>query len=264
MQETTLGVLKNHLPIGISDRPKRDFTFRNWTLEQEKKISEFRKANRSHGAFVNKVLCYMLESLAGEDFNTADDGRKQLMLNQMSLMDVLYMYIYLRYDQLDSGIRLHVTCPACGKVNKDFVADMNGLDVKTIDGKDAPLQELVLKKPFELEKTKVEIIKVRRTPWDAMEKATDEVTTNNGKMMELIFDHSIVGINNEEGFTDIQALLKNLHKKDFERLSALMVKHNAGPSLIVHDNCKFCGSEFYQQLDWSYDSFFGASSLPVE
>lgn len=272
MKETLMKDLGSVLPIGNPKMKSKDFSFKFWGLNEEKEIAEIKKKITSHGDFVNKVLVKMLNSFGGETFdgeNKEQSDMLRLKLNQLPLMDVLYMYIYLRYDQLDENIRMNVGCSSCGRVNKDFVANMENLDIDVIEwgpeGDDEVI-EYVLKKPFTLGNEEIKLLKIRRTPWDAMERATDEITVNAGKMMELVFDHSICGVNDEEGpgAVNMHELLKKLHKRDFERLSGKIHKHNAGPNLVISDKCKYCGSEFYQQLDWSYDNFFATSSLPLD
>lgn len=265
MKILTLGEYKNNLPIGIDkDSNDKSFSFRSWGLNEEKEISEMKQKSDNMGTFVNKILCFMLKDLAGSNFIEKSENEKLIMLNQMKLMDVLYLYIYLRFDQLDECLRMDVTCPTCGKLNKDFIADLKGLDISVIEANDDEKISYELKKKFTINETDIKIINFKRTPWDAMEKATDDIFGNSGKMMELIFNYSITGINNQSDFIDLSDILKGIRKKDFEKLSNKMNQHNAGPKLQISDNCKFCKKVFFQQLNWSYDDFFGSSSLPQD
>lgn len=262
MQRVTLKELSNNLPIGLKGREKKNFSFKSWGLNEEKHISEMKRKAGNMGSFVNNVLCYMVQDLAGENFAAKTNDEKMLTINQMKMMDILYVYIYLRYDQLDEHVRMDIGCPTCGKLNKDFVADLSGLDVDLPEATDLDTCEYHLKAPVKFGDLDIEMIKIARTPWDAMERANDEVTTNSGKLMELIFKHSIIGVNDVTGHIDVDKLMQNFKKRDLERLSLIITKHNAGPSLNVSDKCKYCRSIFFKQLDWSYDNFFGSSSLP--
>jgi hypothetical protein len=268
MEKLTLEHLKNKLPLGMGAAERADFSFQKWGFEEEKKIGELKKQSSRMGPFVSSVLALMLKNLGKHDFSSSafELPQKLLVLNQMRMMDVLYMYIYLRYDQLDDQVRLDVGCPSCGKVNKDFVASLNGLDVNCL-GKDEKVDAIIdykLRKPFQIGNDLIEVIKVKRTLWDAMEKTTDEISSNSGALMQLIFEHSIAGVNDEVGYVDHEKLLEGMLKIDIERLSKVITKHNGGPMLILEGKCKFCGAPFYKQLDWSYDSFFGSSSLPQD
>jgi len=283
MKETTLGEWGNKLPIGIKGKSRRDFTFKSWGLDEEKEISEMKRKSTTMGPFVNQLLSYMIKDFCGESFENKDINEKLITFNQLILSDVLYMYLYLRYDQLDELVRMDVTCNNCGKINKDFTANMEGLDVDVLDVEtvkivnpvktDSPKQpeapdnfSYKLRKPFKLGDDKIEVstIKLKRTPWDAMERASDEVTTNQGMLTELIFQNSIVGINDEIGYVDMDKLLKGFRKTDFERMSNAINKYNGGPTLRISDKCRYCSIHFYKQLDWGYDSFFGSSSLPQD
>ena len=150
-------------------------------------------------------------------------------------------------------------------MNKNFVANLGGLDVDVPEKKDSLIGEYKLRKPFKItdkDAEDVKLLKFCRTPWSAMDTADDEVTTNQGMIMELMFSKSITGTDGEEGYIDIEVINKKIRKRDFEFLSNEMQKHNAGPTLAIEGKCKYCPTKFFRQLDWNYDSFFGSSSLP--
>jgi len=159
-----------------------------------------------------------------------------------------------------------VGCPGCGRMNNNFTASLGGLDIDVPDDDDDLISKYDLKKPFKIadeDADNVKFIKFTRTPWFAMDTADDEVTTNQGKIMELMFTKSIVGTDAEEGFIDVEVINKKIRKRDFEFLSNSIQKHNAGPSLSIEGKCHYCPTKFFRQLDWSYDVFFGSSSLPT-
>lgn len=270
MRKTTLEKLGPNLPIPLPPTKDQkfttDFSFKSWGLSEDKTIGEIKRKAQYMGPFINKVLGLMLHKCGGVDFAASDDSKKEYMLNQMPMMNVLYMWIYLRYDQLDEMIRLDVGCPGCGRMNKNFTASLAGLDVDVVEKDDKEIAEYVLKKTFTLDKKDSEVVKnlkIRRTPWEAMDRADDETTTNQGKITELIFHKSIVGCNDETGYVDFEKVAKKIRKRDIERLSIEIQDHNAGPSLAIEGKCAFCPVTFFRQLDWSYDTFFGNSSLPA-
>lgn len=267
MKKITLKELGNNIPIPLPDSKDTTFDFLSWGLKEEKEIGELKRKSQFMGPFINEVLAKMIVRCAGVDFASMNHQQRILFLYKMPMMDILYMWIYLRYDQLDEMIRLNVGCPGCGRMNDNFEANLEGLDVECVEDGDNPLADYKLRKPFKLEEEdadNIKVLKVKRTPWGAMDKADDEVTTNQGLIMDLMFRHSIVGWDDEEGYLDFDKLTNGLRKRDFERLSTVIQKHNAGPTLALEGKCNFCPTKFYRQLDWSYDNFFGSSSLPID
>ena len=267
MKRTTLGELGNHLPIPLEGNKDTSFTFKSWGLKEEKEINEIKRRTQYTGPFIAEVLVKMLERCAGEDFTKMEPHTAIYEIYKMPFMDVIYLWIYLRYDQLDPHLRLNITCPRCNRMNENIIASMDGLDVDVIEEGDSPHGEYELKKQFKLEEDDADVIKViklKRTPWACMEKTDDEVTTNQGMIMDVMFRHSIIGWDEEEGYADFDKFNAKLRKIDFERLSNSIEVHNAGPTLAIEGKCKFCPSKFHQAMNWSYDSFFGSSSLPME
>jgi hypothetical protein len=267
MKRVTLKELGSNLPIPVEGKKNLSFSFKSWGLDEEKEIGEIKRKSQYMGPFISKVLSYMMDTCCGEDFKTMDDDARQFFLAQMPMMNVLYLWIYLRYDQLDEMLRLDVGCPGCGRMNKNFTASLSGLDIDVPEKDDKPIGEYKLRKKFKItdkDADEVQSLKFVRTPWFAMDTADDEVTTNQGLIMELMFAKSIVGTDAEEGFIDIEAINKKLRKRDIEFLSNAIQKHNAGPSLAIEGKCHYCPTKFFRQLDWSYDTFFGSSSLPTD
>jgi hypothetical protein len=267
MKTISLKELGQNLPVPVDGKKNLSFSFKSWGLDEEKEIGEMKRKSQYMGPFISKVLSHMIEDLCGEKFSKMDENARELLLSKMPMMNVLYLWIYLRYDQLDEMIRLDVGCPGCGRMNKNFVASLSGLDVDVPEKADDPIAQYKLKKPFKLTDKDAELTKVlkfSRTPWFAMDTADDEVTTNQGMIMELMFSKSIVGTDGEEGFIDLESINKKIRKRDFEFLSNAIQKHNAGPSLAIEGKCHYCPTKFYRQLDWNYDTFFGSSSLPID
>lgn len=266
MKTITLQELGNKLPIPLEGKEDLSFTFKSWGLTEEKQIGEIKRKIQYMGPLINEVLALMLVKCAGEEVQKMDEYQRIAFLSDMPMMNILYMWIYLRYDQLDDQIKLNVACPGCTRMNADIVASLNGLDIEVIGKEDESIAKYELKKPFKLEETdadEIKVLKLKRTPWSCMDTANDEVTTNQGMIMDLMFRHSIVGWDDEEGYADYDLLNTKLRKRDIEKLSSKIQEHNAGPKMAVEAKCKYCPTKFYRQLDWSYDHFFGSSSLPM-
>lgn len=254
--------LKNNMPIPMPGKPSQEFSFINWTMKQEKSIANMKKETGMMGKFVSAVICYMLDTLYGEDFKNKTKDEKIVFINQQDMPNIMYLWVYLRLETLGDEIKLDVICPSCGRNNKDRTFTLNTMDITTKSINDSRISSYKLIKPFMFNDERIETLDINITKWEAMESAKDEVATNEGLLKELIFKNSIIGVNKSEDFIDIESLIENLHKIDIESLSNAISKHNGGPALTLSDKCVFCGAEYFRFLNWSYDYFFAASSLP--
>jgi len=256
--------LKNNLPVELPDRETQEFTFKNWTMKEEKQIAKLKTSSGMMGKFVSSVFQLMLNRFCGEDFDAKDTNEKILTINQLDLPNVMYMWVYLRYEVMGEFVVMDVNCPTCGRLNKQRTFNIESMDIHVKEKTEPRYDYYTLLKPFDFGGETVEKLKIRVTKWDAMESAKDEVAANEGLMKELIFRNSIIGMNDAEGHIDSASIIENLHKRDIEKLSQKISEHNGGPSLSLEDKCEFCGTDYSKFLNWSYDHFFGQSSLPAD
>lgn len=262
--KSTLKELANKLPIEIKGKENQFFTFKNWGMPEEKKIAEIKGENPNMGRFISQMMYLLLDTLHGEDFGGQEEAKKILTINQLPMGDVLYMFIYLRYDQLSEDISMGFHCPNCQKLVKDWVADLGDLDVDCKRGDWEDTVTYKLKKPITLEKGEqlIDNLKLTVAKWDAMERATEEIATNDAARQEHQLKACLQGSEGYEGHLDANEVINKLAKKDLEYLQKVISSHNAGPSIQAEVQCSRCKHKYLQMIDWSYDNFFGASSLP--
>lgn len=262
--KTTLRELGNKLPIEIKNKKDQFFKFKNWGMEEEKAIAKLKSDNPNMGRFISKLMYLLLDTLHGEDFGGQEEKNKILIINQMPMANILYMFIYLRFDQLSEDIAMGFHCPNCQKLIKNWVADLGDLDV---DCKINDWEETVtykLKKPITLSKGDqlIDNLKLSVAKWDAMERADEKVATNDAIRQEHQLRSCLKGSEGFEGFLDPLEVINKLRKIDLEYIQKTISDHNAGPSIQAEVQCDRCQHKYLQMIDWSYDSFFGASSLP--
>ena len=286
---TTLRELGPNLPIPIilqdgTILPKRSFSFLEWDMDMEEILSKAKSKAKTVGLFINNMMGHILDDLCGQSFQDLSEGERALKINQMEFSNVMYMYIYLRVEELGPTIRMDVGCPSCGQLNKDWRGDLNDLEIRVkdapvsaVEGKDGKKGteeskghsrtcEYELRKPLLMEDKKViTSLKLNIGKWDSMEKADAEVAKNPAKMKRLLFESAIVGVSEKdkpvEGFYDIEQVIRKLKKVDIEMCMTEMVENNAGPIMAIQGECVHCGTEWYKELDWSYDYFLDSSSL---
>lgn len=260
--KTTLIKLGYNLPVVVPSKESQGFSFKNWTMKEEKEISALQKKYVGVGRFVSAVLCHMLKTIHGENFSGKKEEEKIVQLDQTDLPNVLYMWICLRLDALGNKLAMDVTCPNCRQENKKSVFLLDGMDVTTKNIEDERIVEYSLIKPFNFNDEHVTKLKITVTKWDMMEKSDNSIAEDAGLLKEAVFGYSIIGTNSEKPLHDKINLIQNIAKIDIENLSEQISKHNGGPFLVLNGECKFCKRKFNRAVEWGYDSFFGVSSLP--
>ena len=243
------------------------FSFVDWDMETEEKISAIKKDAKNVGVFVNKMMGELLDDFCGHSFQDMDENQKTIMLSQLEFPNLMYMYIHLRVEEMGERYSVgDVTCPICLKVNTDFVGDLNTLEVYAKDEEHEREVEYELHKAIQIDDNAViTALKLDISKWEVLEKAETADAQNDGKMKFLMLKSAIVGACNAkgpiEGFVDLERLIRKLKKRDIEKCMKAVTDNNAGPVMGVGGTCVHCTADFVQQLDWRYDNFFDSSSL---
>lgn len=269
---TTLDELGPNLPILPNSltiqKPKdKSFSFLEWDMEIEEKISEIQSKAKNIGHLVSQMMCLLLDQFCGQDFQSLPEEQKILNINQLEFPNVMYMFIYLRTEELGYDLKMDVTCPACKKLNKDFVADLRTLEVHQKDENHKRAHSYDLIKPILLENGDVvQAVHYDVSKWDAMERATPDVADNAGKMKQLLFRSSVtqVEVKSDKDKTKnypVDLVIKKLKKVDIEKISSAITQNNAGPLMAMKGKCIHCQAEWFRVIDWSYNYFFDSSSL---
>jgi len=277
MRNLTLQELGNRLPIPNESGEHENFVFRAWRLPEEKKISEIKNKQKNLGKFIREVYEFMIVELGGKKLEGMAEGEKKLLFNRMPFANMFYLWIYLRYEALGEQLKMTaMTCPHCAGSVKDFVADLNSLEVKSpgfeeVDG--APIEKreklkgsesYKLKKPFPMGDIHVHGLEFGYTPWDAMERLPSG-ERSHGAIKEAMMKASIHGglaAESEKPLSlDKEKVLNLISKKDIEGYYDALDKFNGGPVMAVTVPCPHCDQEFHQPLNWTYEYFFGSLSL---
>lgn len=271
-RRTTLKELGNNLPVIRKSATgelikNRSFTFLEWTMETEEKIASFQEKAQNTGLLVNFILRTLLDEFCGQSFQDMPDEQKALIINQLEFPNVMYMYMYLRYEEMGNEYNVgNVGCPTCKKLNENFVADLGTLEIDVKD-KDHQREHLCeLKRPIVVDgKDPITGLKIDVTKWDVLERADPKDAANSAKLKMLMLQSAICGASTAkgpiEGFVDSKTLIKKMKKIDIERCVKELAANNGGPVAAVGGKCIHCEVEFIKPLDWSYDHFFGSSSL---
>jgi len=270
---TTLQELGAILPIQRRTPDKqsyikeRGFSFVDWDMETEEKIAGLKKNANNVGEFVNKMMCLLLDDFCGQSMQDMDKDAKTVLMSQLEFPNLMYMYIWLRVEELGEDYNVgDITCPVCRKVNKDFMGDLNTLEIRTKNPEENEREvDYELRKPILIGEETITGIVLDVSKWTVLEQAGIKDAENDGRMKFLMLKSAIAGASNADGpiksYVDTDTLIKKLKKIDIEKTMKAVTDNNAGPVMGVGGNCIHCNAEFIQTLDWRYDHFFDSSSL---
>lgn len=260
----------NNLPVIRMDAAgqfikDRSFTFLDWDMEIEEKLADVKSNTKTLGGFVSEMMKILLDQLCGINFQDKSEGEKALILNQMEFVNVMYMYIYLRTEEMGFDLKLPINCPSCRHEMKDFVADLQTFEIHTKDEGHKREKEFILTRPICIKDEMITSFMLGHSKWEAMENASMESSQNEAKIRQLLYKSSIIGFHNDkgliEGFLNQDEVIMKMKKIDIEKIANVIQEHNAGPLMAVEGKCTKCKETWYKMLDWSYDFFFGSSSL---
>lgn len=265
MKTKTLEELGQSLPILSDDGSRPTFSFKPWRFKEEMRIGQIKKQYKHFGRFVREVFDFMLVRFNEKEWESYSSSEKKILLNQLPLGSVMYMYFYLRYEALGEELQMtSLSCPQCNTNIEGLVASLNELDVK-IQEKEDPSETLYsLKKPFNLGEIQVDGIKFKYTPWDAMEKLSLQNASNEAAIKKSMLQESITKAHCEEvGETELDKikLLEGLSKRDIEGAYDFLDSHNGGPVMGLEITCPSCSYELKAPIQWDYAYFFSNSSV---
>ncbi len=265
----TLAEWGPNLPIGVAMSGAarvRPFRVRPFKMKQEKALAALRddaKGN-SIGTFVADALALMLQTVGPHNFDNMKDGERQLTVNQLSMPDVLYLYLYLRYDALgDEPVVMLVRCPSCTTEYR-WYGDLGSMNVRVVpDDKSELTRSYQLRDPMQFRGKTVSTLKLGLIKWDVFSRPEFQ---QRGSMQNATIAASIVGM---EGIDAIPGTfmvtnddLDDMTKFDMSGLIGDIESHTPGPQLDVEPECPSCQHKQRMMLDWSWDSFFARSARP--
>lgn len=270
---TTLAELGPKLPIGQlrAETFFRDFTVRPWRMREEKALAKSRKdrPNVTMNEYTSTVVAYMCPQLGFHKHEPEDASEKALAerhvyMASMYMCDIWYAYVYVRRDALGDEMVMDVRCPRCGRPFK-WTASLSTLEVKYPEKLDDCLWDYELRKPIEVRGKKLESLKLGPQLWSIVD---DVMMGGIETTKEAAIRGSIVGVNGtKDHFPLTTGDLDDLTKPDIEHLMSRINDNFVGPNMSVaiegpcpNEKCKYDEPRNIP-INWSYDSFFGVSSL---
>lgn len=263
ISDTTIGDYGHRLPVGILQGASlhRDFGFKPFRMKEERELETERKANKriSVGEFVGTVMSHMLTKLGPyPDFQAIPKDERRLIISQMYLGDVMYIWLCLRIDALGEHIKFPLKCPSCTFEHK-LNADLSLTDVKVYEDAASLTKPLKLRHGIDLPDKSTTLDVVLQPPrWLGMSGARPGATNSDIKMAILSASILKVGDGRFPATTDA---IENMSKWDIELMAKTVETDAPGPDLTVEASCPQCQHEWEIPLDWNWDFFFTAASL---
>lgn len=258
-----------HLPVGfeVPGEPRsRLFRLRPFRLKDEKHLGALREKGKgmTMGTFVNGVLSHMVQTVGPHSFDAMKERDRAMVVTNLYMADVLYMYLYLRYDALgaDEPVAMQLKCPSC---RSDFLfkGDLGSVKVRVVGDEVRTLRRTYqLRDGVAINGRQTNVLYLEPLKWSAFERPEFNVH-NRAQREAATIRHSIVGCEGWDAkypfiFTDND--MDELTKYDLEGLVDDIEAHSPGPQMTIEAECNVCRTSFRAMMDWSYDSFFSRSS----
>lgn len=266
--KTTLGALGAQLPIGLSPGGTlvKSLAHRTWRTREEKALGKMKKSGTNvaqHVGIVVGAMCTEFASHRWPEMPEKPDqiNERRVHVSQSTMGDVLYAYCFLRREVLSNIVKMNITCPNGNCAYKfTLPADLNTLEVVTVDHVDALKWEYKLADPISLRGKRVGIFRMGAALWSPLEQAAGGAI-NDATIKVAMLRGSICGINDDAAsvvMTDDD--MDEISKRDLEGMTAALDDNVFGPKMAVEGDCERCGRPYIQSINWVYDAFFSTSS----
>lgn len=250
------------LPIGFVNSTDRGILTKRWRLKEEKELSAiFNDSDAKMDRYVTGVLSTMLTKVGPHDFATMDAAKKMLIIGQMPMADVFFAYLYIRIQAMGNELTFNLICPKCREIFP-FTVDLNTVLISSIEKLEDGEWVYKLIEPFPIRGKMVSELKLGPPRWSAFQSIAED-GYNPGSMKAGVINGSIVSVGFESGHSAIPLAkheLDEMGKRDLEFLAREIDQNSLGPDMSVEAHCSKCQKEFRTSIQWSADSFFGASS----
>ena len=246
--------------IGMDGELHKGFAFKPWRLKEEKELGALKEklTDATMPTYVSAVLSTMCTRIGPHDFTAIDSAQKALVITQMYVADVFYLYLKLRTESIGAEMPFELICHHCSKKIK-FTGDLGTVSVESVNDIKSLEWEYKLVNPVEIREHKIKMLKLTSLRWNAYEALTEK-HQNEGELLEFLLSRSIYGTENTNEFLLVEGDLDELGKKDYTNLSRKMTENGVGPDMAIETKCPFCKSDLFMRIEWEKNHFFDDSS----
>lgn len=264
IQKQTLSERGPVLPIGIVDSSgnlHRGIECREWRLKEERELGSAleRVESARMGQYISTVIGTLCTQLGPFKLDTMKPTERSVIISQMWMPDVFFVYLWLRVQTMGKILTLKMTCPNCGH-RFDYSADLESVTITSVEKAEDARWKYQVQRPFELRGKKVKEMTFGPARWASIDALGDKVGRNFGIMKAGLILGSISEINGASGVAYGDNELDEMYKIDIETLTNLIDSMSLGPDMSVEDVCLKCSKPYRSSLDWGNDAFFAVSS----
>jgi hypothetical protein len=249
------------LPLGIEHDGglSKEFTARDWTMREDKAVGLIRdKAGElGVGRFMAEFLSIMLLRVGPHDFENMKPAERVLLVNQMFLGDVFFLYVWLRVESLGPELLLEFKCPKCG-APISMNADLNSLDVRSAAAVDDVRWTYDLAKPFAVRGDEAKTLLMGPPRWSVLSGLKGQAHLGAARFSTV--KGAIWGVEGKGEIALADHELDPMKKLDIERIQNSVDEHFVGAEMALEVECEGCAKSSLISLDWGFDSFFSTSS----
>jgi len=253
------------LPIGMveGETLTKDFDLKplDWGVERDINRTWDEKGGRGRGTrmtdYLGAILAHTITMLAGEDFQKQPVAKRLLILNEMFLGDVFFLYAWLRIQSLGAKFEArNLQCPSCKK-HFDQWMDLDTLEINTKSEVKKLERKVTLRDGFQLMGEFRKELVLRPALFKALGTTSPNQTEVFGSLLRSSV-HSIPGCEYQTTITENEIL--RLSKYDMALLEDAIDALTGGPRWDLECTCPKCGNGFVYLVDWTYQNFFKHSS----
>lgn len=272
--KTTFAAFGQNLPIGVrtpTGRFVRSFEVGAYDTKEEREIGKLRKgSNMQAGRTVMAVMATLLSNWGGnENFPRENVNTRMAKLQEAFMVDLLYAYIHTRIETVGGDYAIGMTCPAC-EHEWEWIADLNEMELLAAPGKfeDADLEVVwKLRRPIPFGETVLDEVVLGPALWGTTTQVPRSPSVSDVKL--TLVRGAIRAFRSSASPDTPQQpasshLLDRVHKLDLERLVGVSERKLPKIDTELEVCCPNCEHTWTHDMLWTFDFFFGASSLPKE
>jgi ribosomal protein L40E len=267
----TLADCGRKLPIGVliedddgkgaSLNKRFDLIPLSWPIERA--IGRYWQKRREHlsiSEYVGVILAFTASQIGDKDMTKLKVVERLEFLNQLFMGDVFYMYAYLRLISMGNELiikGLQCIADEC-RHRFNYTADVSSLSVIKFDSIQEIEQTITLPDGFEYASDVRTKLVVRPPLWNVMGDPNFALSEQDSFESTII--SSVVQIDDlPRGAILTPKDFDAFTKTDIEFLKEQSEMILAGPRWTVEGVCPKCQEQFFFELDWTFESFFGRS-----
>lgn len=250
------------LPVGVVAGERFDKTLEviPYKLKQERELAKIKRPGLPVSEYVQTALSLLVARFGPHDFTKMEPGERKLVISQAWLPDILYTYLYVRYNSLGADYPIEAKCGSCGTLNKYIVGDLSTVEVAIVNDPKAMYWDVELRDGLPIMGKNRSRLRLQPPVYGML----DFNAAVEGELPFLnVLRACLVTAEGVEGPPVIlDADADEMSKWDIESVQRTIEERTPGPRMIVESRCRRCKSEMLSVINWASEGFFSLPSRP--